>query len=1034
MNIIKSFDIFRNYLKGLFRVPLEKANEHTFRTDLEMMLRGISEAMHPQILVIHERASLEYTTFRPDFVVERNQEPVSCIETKPLGEDLRPILSSTQLQNYRRQYDHVILTNYLEWYWFQRGEETQHFTLCTLQDIENKVFELKETVFYTFKQFLQNFFGAEVRFITNLRDFATSLGEKAAVIRDYLFFEIYHQERRKEGRGILYQIYQSFQGNVQESVSIETFSNAFAQTIVYGLFIARMNAKDEKITLQNAQSFVSKSFRVVKELVTFFDALEYQELYDIKRMIDTILVTFNNFDSQTIFDSLSFEKWKERLNAPEIQTAMFQQDKELIELDPYIYFYEDFLQAFDPTMRKARGVYYTPPEIVNFIIRATNQILETDFQKSQGFANKQVTALDFATGTGAFLLEIFKQVFENLQYKVPETLIKEHLLQNIFGFEYLLAPYTIAHLKVSQFLREQGYELTEDERLKIFLTNTLTKVDLSNFTPDMFLPAMAQETIDSQQIKNMPVLVITGNPPYSNYQRDKDTQAHQAHILNLLKDYKDGLNEKKTNLDDDYIKFMRFAHDKIARAGHGVMAIITNNSYLDGVTHRKMREKLYETFDKIYILNLHGNSLKNEGDVNVFDIRVGVAIAIFVKISAEKPLPEAQKQVLYFSTKENNLIKRKEKQLFLKNNTLEAINWKPLKMQAPYFWFVEKNLNDMEYEEFWSITNIFKVYSVGIKTKIDAIAIDFETDKLKERVKDIIENKYTLEVLTEKYGINEKTTWEYEKVLAGTFDENRITDYDYRPFDVRKIYYDKNFLSRYRGDVMNNFFEHKNIGLEVARTEIFTAFVSDKVSDEHFATHTSYKMPLYTFETNTEGQQSRQENFSTDFRNFIHTQYGEGISTTQIAGYLYAILHHPTYRTKYAEYLKIDFPKIPFTPQKDTFLTLAQLGWELIEVHLRHKQPVSTLALKNNVAQFAKVEQIVFKDNKVFVGKGNYISGIPPEVFDFQIGTYKVLDKWLKDRKGRVLMLSDFEYYIEIIKIIDFTVIQMKLIQNTISL
>lgn len=1028
--MIANFEFFYTYLQGLQRIPLEKANEHTFRTDIEVLLRHFERQMNAT-LVIHERPSLENTNFRPDFVVEKNEEPVSCIETKQIGEDLTPLFSSSQLATYRKQYDHVILTNYTDWYWFRRGEEMRSVHFCTAEDVENKNQELNERNLFAFREFLKDFFGVEVRFITTLKDFAFTLGEKASVIREYLFSTLNHQEQHT--KGILYNIYESFKGNIQETVSIDTFSNAFAQTIVYGLFIARMNSENKRITLKNAKNFIAKSFRVVKELVTFFDALEHKELYTIKRMVDALLTTFNNFDSEVIFNSLSFEKWKEKLNQAEAQAAVFEEELELLELDPYIYFYEDFLEAFDPTIRKARGVYYTPPEVVRFIVRMTDDLLKKDFQKTQGFANQEVTALDFATGTGAFLLEIFKQVFDNTKIresrdpKVLKKLVQKHILQNFYGFEYLLAPYTVAHLKLSQYLREQGYELRKSERLKVFLTNTLIKVNLETFEPDMFLPMMAQETIDSQTVKNMPVLVITGNPPYSNFQRDKDTQTKHASILKLLEDYKEGLHERKINLDDDYIKFIRFAHDKVQRAGSGIVAVITNNSYFDGVTHRKMRQSLYETFDRIYILNLHGNSLKKEGDENVFDIRVGVGIAIFEKL--ENPLSE--KEVFYFSTKDNEINKDKEKRKFLKTNQMATVQWKKLPMIPPYYWFVEKDFSDAEYPDFWSVNKIFGTYSTGIKTKVDAIAIDFDAKKLAQRVKDILENEYSIADLSKKYGLDRKTTWEYNTSVVSIFDPTKIITYDHRPFSTKKIYYDKNFLSRSRSEVMDNFLEKENLGLIVPRqmktnSTWYHCFISNIISDESFLAGggdngAGTVFPLYLYKND-----EKIENITSDFCQFIEALYGQTVSAEQILAYIYAILYSPNYRKKYAEYLKIDFPKIPFVSDFQRFQKLAVLGSELIDIHLFKQKPVSNLSVKHSISQMAKVEQIKYQDEKIFVGQGNYISGIPLQVFDFQIGGYKVLDKWLKDRKGEILKKADFDRYLEIVQILDFTILQME--------
>ncbi len=1018
--MIAGFTVFYDYLQGLQRVPLEKANEHTFRTDIENLLRHFEKQVSAT-LVIHERPSLENTNFRPDFVIEKNNEPVSCVETKKLGENLKPLLQSEQLNLYRKMHDHVLFTNYIDWYWFRKGEETRHFSFCSFQDIQEKTEVLNERSLFAFKTFLKDFFGAEVRFITNLRDFATALGEKAAVIRDYLRSSLNHQNIYE--KGTLFKIYEVFKRNVQENIEIETFSNAFAQTIVYGLFIARMNSANQRITLQNAKIFISQSFRVVKELVTFFEVLDNDDLYDMRQIIATVLTVFNNFESDTIFDSLSFEKWHEKLNSPnpQISIAGTEIETEEIELDPYIYFFEDFLAAFDPEMRRARGVYYTPPEVVHFIIKSTDQILRRDFDKPQGFANQGVTALDFAVGTGAFMMEIFRQVYENLDQKVPESLVQNHLLNNIFGFEYLLAPYTIAHLKLSQFLREKGYELLAHERIKVFLTNTLSHINLDNFVPDLFMPEMAQETIDSQKVKNMPVLVIAGNPPYSNYKKDKDTQEKNKDLMHWLEDYKEGLDEKKINIDDDYIKFIRFAHHKIEMAGQGVVAVITNNSYLDGITHRKMREKLYETFDRIYILNLHGNAIKNEGDTNVFDIRVGVAIAIFVKL--ETPLLE--KEFYYFSSKENEILKRKDKIKFLKTNSLASLSWQKLELSAPYFWFVRKDFVNLEYEDFWSVKDIFQVKGGCVKIDRDLLFTDYDPKMLSERIQKLLTETYS-EKEAQTFQIKSSSGYDLLKRIKNiTFQEKNILPLHYRPFSKRFVYYQQGLTSRPAFELMQHIIAKDNILLLFTRLWDLGAwngaFVSTEVAEIHCIGGQSYGASLYLYEND-----QKTPNFTPEFAQFVEKTYTKKPTPEQVLGYIYAVLHNPTYRTKYAEFLKIDFPKIPFVNDFETFEKLANLGWELVEIHLFKKKAESNLGVKHNILQKAKIEQIQYGEEKILIGKGNYISGVPTEVFDFQIGSYKVLDKWLKDRKGLVLDKTDFDYVVELVKILDFTLRQME--------
>ncbi len=1056
---MKTHKPYQDYYTALQTIDKEIANEHTYRTAFENFVNSIIASMKPKITVIHERTAVGRTKFRPDFIVEVDKQPISAIETKKIGENIKDLISSSQIDKYRKQYDNVLLTNYIDFVWLERGEKPKFATLCSIIDITEKRENISERAIFAVKELLTGFFRAKVQYITDLTTFANRLGDKGSVLREHLEDEIFYQQKHNEA-GELYQLFARFKKNIQDYITIETFANAFAQTVVYGIFMARLNSENEKITLQNAKTFVTESFLVLKELVTFFDNLENPELQDALEIVKAVLVTFNNYDSETIKKSLSFSRKKEKTT----EELFEDYDPESDVLDPYLYFYEPFLTAFDTTMKRARGVYYTPPEVVNFIVRVTDEVLRYDFSIQQGIADHNVTILDFATGTGAFLLAVFRQILEpNAPQsfhsvrggkKLPaaevwekEKVIAKHLLKNMYGFEYLLAPYAVAHLKLSQYLREQGYQLDRTERLQVYLTNTLTTMEVKDGEIDYLTPALQAEGRKAQEIKEMPILVIMGNPPYSNFKKDKDSQEYHVKIQELLEDYKVGLNEKKINIDDDYVKFIRFAHHKIMQKGHGIFAVITNNSYLDGVTHRQMRKKLYEDFDKIYIINLHGNAIKKEPDTNVFDIRVGVNIAIFVKLDEKSKKYLGEKKLYYFSTLENGIKRRKEKQLFLKDNLLELIEWSEVKPEAPYYWFTSKKLdvNYLQNSNFISMlktndtqTSIFNVNSVGIKTKVDHFAIEMtsKSNELHLRVKDVLENKLSIEEVIKKYNINPKTTWEYDKAKNIEYTPEKVVEYAYRPFDIRCIYYDKDFLSRSRSNVMDNFFNHKNIGIDISRTDGFTALVSDKISDEHFASATSYKIPLYVFDSETS---EKTENFTPEFREFVNKKYECVFSAEQILGYVYAILHSPAYRKKYAEELKINFPKIPFVATVAEFEKLSALGWKLVQVHLLEEKPVTKLNLRfygYDKKTRLRIDLVKYdkKSKWLYLADGVHLAPVPAEVWEFEIGGYQVLDKWLKDRREEILSAKELAYFLQVIEILQFTIEQMQKIDEVLVL
>lgn len=1056
----------------------QEAREVSYRTSLENLLNESKPSS--KIQVIHE-GKREGKFGIPDFKIKQNEGIIGYIETKIIGENLDKILLSEQIKKYILLSDNILLTNYLEWIWIQDGAVMKRENLAQVSDLADRKKVLSPENIAAVAQLIQHFFSTPPKGVSTPKKLAESLAIRARFLQDLLAIELQRQ-MQDDKKGKLYGLYETFQSFIFKGLTIAEFADAFAQNLAYGLFLARLNANTNRITLYNVGEFIPNAFELIRELVDFLKELNKFEYKETKWIIEEILALLNELDLDAIQKSLSF-----------IQKKGENESEGGIK-DPYIYFYEDFLAAYNPDLRKAKGVYYTPPAVVNFIVRGIEAILKQNFQIKEGLSNsKKVTILDFATGTGTFLIEILQQIFANTPTEKRKKLIKEHILKNIYGFEYLIAPYTIAHLKISQFLKEQNYEFSEEERLQIYLTNTLEPISAQR---NFLVPALSKESEEAQKIKNKPILVICGNPPYSVSSSNKS-----PYIDNSLKLYKERLGEQKTSLDDDYVKFIRFAHQKITKVGNGVVAIITNNSYLDGITHRKMRESLLHDFDKLYILNLHGNSIKKEGDENVFDIRVGVSM--FLAIKAQKPVKE--KEVLYFSTKDNGIDKRKEKYLFCLENDLNSVNWIKLQPHAPNFWFVPKNLVGLvEYNQFWSVKDIFNVYSTGIKTKIDSIAIDFQENTLVKRIKDILDTKYRLSEIITKFNLKKNTTWEHERAIKVNFDKNKITDYDYRPFSRRKIYYDKDFLSRSRSEVMDNFFERENIGLEVGRLE-FIAFVSNLISDEHFCGSGSYKFPLYLYQKATqeldlssnipyqkalkklqkemdfwkthyesqkhhithiaggyhngdrqkaldnneqvyemqkarlekdmatlevkynakieiEGEYQKVPNFSYKFQSFLAEKYEAEISPEQILAYMYAILHSPVYREKYFEFLKTDFPQIPFVTDFTVFQALTKIGEELIQAHLMKNDSLKVDLYEgegNNEVQ--KSNGFSEKENRLYINKTQYFAKVTPEIWEFRIGAYPVLEKYLKDRKGQILNNSEIENVEAVVKILAFT-------------
>lgn len=682
------------------------------------------------------------------------------------------------------------------------------------------------------------------------------------------------------------------------------------------------------------------------------------------------------------------------------------------------------MKEYDFEQRIKYGAFYTPLPVVRFIVRSVDHILKNNFEMASGLADTrkiEVTArkqgqkikenvhevqiLDPATGTGTFLNEVIRHIHKSFEGQGGrwDSYVDDDLLPRLHGFELMMAPYTIAHLKIGMTLQDMGYkEFTK--RIGVYLTNSLEeghKLEGSLFETIGFPQSIAEEAREASKIKNdKPIMVVLGNPPYSISSSNKGEW-----ILDLIKDYKKDLNERKINLDDDYIKFIRFAEHFIEKNGKGIVAMITNNSFIDGITHRQMRKHLLETFDDIYILDLHGNMRKGETDQNVFDIQQGVSISIFVRTSKNKTkLGKVHHSELFGS--------RKEKYENLNANSIETIKWKKLDYKEPYYFFVPKDFSDnTEYDKGFKVSDLFITYSAGIKTKVDNVAIDINKEVLSMRVGDIIQNKYSLQQMIGKFDLNPKTTWEYKKVLEiANFKEENIVSYDYRPFDSRFIYYDKNFLSRSRSEVMDNFFGKINIGLETSRNGDYI-FISKIVSDEHFVSDNSFKFPLYLYHNDG----LKTANFNAKILEKIKSNIQGEVNPEDILDYIYAVLHSPSYREKYKEFLKIDFPRVPYPKENETFWKLVEKGKELRLLHLMESPKLREFITTFPESGSNIVEKIKYENGKVFINETQYVGNVPEIAWNFYIGGYQPAQKWLKDRKGRKLSNQDLEHYQKII-------------------
>ena len=1057
-------EIINNYLNSIKNMS-EKDKEHTHRSALENLLNEIKEhtgnnskaGMFAKIKIVHEPNNDKEGRGAPDFRFEINSLILGYIENKRVNANLDEIIKSEQIKKYLELSDNIIITDYLRFIRIDKnGNITSEVRLCELGELgmlsrTHKQLNLKEKankLFEIFKLFLSH----KPKQINSAKEFANALAERTKLLKNSLL-EMEGNERVKA-------LYDIFKNTIYSKIDYADFCDNFAQTLTYSLFLAKLNANGEKIDLYNLTKFIPKSFPLIRAMSKFLQDLKEVDDKNLKT-IDWLLIEIvninNNIDEKLIIEELN----------------KFSLDKNLkliMNKDPYMHFYETFLSYYNPELREKRGVYYTPQSVVDFIINSIDLILKKDFNKVKGFGDAlnqkdSITLLDFATGTGTFLLDSFRKALSYYD-KNSAKYKPEELINKFYGFEFMIAPYTIAHLKLSQTLKEEfNYTLDDNERLNIFLTNTLETINIKEEKEKfLILVDLIKETELAQETKDKNILIITGNPPYSGASANKGIFEEE-----IRSEYKDSLEkeplaiirngkiEKEKNpkwLLDDYVKFIRFAEMKLNKQKEGgIFGFISNNSFLDNPTFRGMRYSLLKSFDKIYILDLHGNVRKKEispdgsKDENVFDIMQGVSINIFVRYSNSSlrersrsnpnkidchASKEARNDNIYSNSDNSNLAKvyhydlfgkREDKYKFLFDNNLDNIEWKELKFEAPFFLFIPQNeIIKSEYDRGISVKDMFRISNVGIVTSKDAVLIANDKEELENK---ILKN------------YNE-------------FDASFVNIISYRPFDKRFIYYDDKKLERARKDVMEHFLNNKNnIALNVARQSKIVGswhycFITNTISDFSLMgggnTGAGYIFPLYIYDTENVRKILREENeevggmfedikhfenkvrienFTPKFRKFINEKYGE-IKPEKILGYIYAILFHKEYRKKYLDFLKIDFPKIPFVESKDYFLKFAKLGEELYNLHLENlkiQKEVGEPMFKDNKNKNEKIVKAIYNENEkdLFVNESLYFKNVDKEVWKYKIGGYQVLDKYLKSHKNENI---DYEHFENVIKIL----------------
>ncbi|WRA26007.1 N-6 DNA methylase [Helicobacter pylori] len=1067
--------MLKEYLEGIKNITPE-SNELTHRGSLENLLKDLKNNFNTEFEIEHEPKRERGS--QPDFRISYQGLNIGYIENKKVGTDLNRLLKSDQVLKYLELNPNLMLTDYLNFVWVGKDEENEplikrKISVASLDELSKPLKPNPQTE-HDLIELFKSFFNYEAAPITNAKDFATHLSVPTRYLKDALI--TYQKDEQ------VYSIFNNFKEYLYEELSFEDFSDAFAQTLTYSLFLAKLNHPFEKINLDNVRSSIPKNFAVIREMADFLKKLD--AIKEIQWLLNEILSLINHVDMDSIIKDLNDDK------------------------DPYLHFYETFLSAYDPKLREKKGVYYTPDSVVKFIINALDSLLKTHFKDAplglkSALDNENIKLLDFATGTGTFLLEAFRKALEVRKTSDGGTSTKEdkyqNLLKQFYGFEYLIAPYAIAHLNLSQAFKEEFKKpLKENDALKIILTNTL--IQPSEIIAYRGLsPIFEKELSNAQEIKkNEKILIITGNPPYSgasenkglfewevkatygiepefqtieieknvkltdkiqtilkNIQTQKESGSKNAlkELKQLHSKYKLQKEKNPKWLLDDYVKFMRFAQNKIKSLGHGLFGFISNNAFLDNPTFRGLRHSLLECYDELYILNLHGNARKKEEtpqgakDENIFNIMQGVSINLFVKkAQATKP------KIFYYDV----YGERAEKCAFLAQNDLNSIEWLELAPREPFYLLIPQKTPLLEeYEQGFSVQEVFQIGSTGICSQRDHVVFHKDKKSLLKLLKDFS----TLEPseLRRIYNIKKDgRDWRLEYAIKDVkANANNLEEYivlcQYRPFDFYYTYYtgkSKSFIAYPRGEVFKHMLPpppptnpktpnqtRKNVALNTPRQlknndKSWTqCFISSHINDQGLSSGgngAGVNYPLYQFR-----DPNYTENFTPEFRSFIDKHYNHSFEPLEVLGYIYALLYSPYYRKRYEDFLKADYPKILFTNNKDLFRALSLLGIELIGLHVLNKESLnySFEKLKDDTigeSYYKEAHDRLIKkpaynepDQRLYINSSAYFRGVSQEIYDCRIGGYGVLDKYLKSHKDEP---CDFDRVSNIIKVIARTI------------
>jgi hypothetical protein len=1095
------------------------ATEHTHRPALQQLIQSLAKGIQATNEPKHRT-----DCGAPDFVVMRTKGhlPIGHIEAKDTHVSLTETHKSEQLERYRKYLPNLILTNYIDFRWYVNGEDWGQASLGSL-DSAGKL-KTSAPQQQQVEKLLTDFLAQTPQPINSAKALAERLARLTHMTRDIVVEAFQRHKATPTLKDLRQVLAQTLIPDLLKDDQVPQFADLYAQTLTYGLFAAKCHHAQHgggTFDLNEAASEIPKTNPLLRQLFNNITGPDFND-EPYAGFVRELVAVLDNTDIDKVLEDFG---------------------RAGVLKDPVLHFYETFLATYDPALRESRGVYYTPEPVVGYIVRSVDQLLKSRFKIKDGLADTQqidykpndrtphpdiglpkshrTLILDPAAGTGTFLYEVVEQIRESFRKNNKSGLwsnyVHEHLLPRIFGFELLMAPYAMAHLKLGMQLAAQDlppsertlleYGFETDDRLQVYLTNTLEQVEThAQQMIGSLGRAVSDEAAQAARVKReLPILVVLGNPPYSGISSNsgawidgllkgaipsKNPQTGKTETTPTASYYHvDGkpLGERNPKwLQDDYVKFIRWAQWRLEQTGHGVLAFITNHGYLDNPTFRGMRWSLMHAFDEIYVLDLHGNTKKKETapdgsvDQNVFDIQQGVAIGIFVKTGDKKR--EGKPATIHHAELWG---KRDGKYEWLAGHGIDKTDWKKVEPEEPFYLFkpIDKSVMG-DYSKWPSITDIMQVNSVGIVTGRDGFVIDFERVQIERRIDDFAVGNASDDAMRERY-LSKKDKLDIAKAreaLKIESDRRRaINPLLYRPFDTRWICYHEAIIERSRREAMPQMLARENLAIVTARSNKFPDpnhfFASKSIVETKCgeASTQSATFPLYLypgvgkadqssmFQHWPKGKDGRRPNldpgFVQDIENATDLEFisdGRGdlagdFGPEDVAAYIYAVFHWPEYRRRYEPMLKIDFPRVPPPEDAERFTTFAKLGHQLLAAHLLEDETIAgdTIGYPANgdnrvekgypkyvppASEPIKVGKVKLEPDeehgRVYISPDQYFEGIEPAVWEFQIGGYQVCDKWLKDRRGRVLDYDDLTHYPKIVESLRKTIDLMQQIEE----